>query len=533
MDTKKPSSPSVRARAPSVVPVHDALLDNDAWTRAIVETAVDGIITIDEGGLIEYFNPAAERMFGYKAAEVHGKNIKLLMPSPDREAHDRYIADYRKTGKAKIIGIGREVTGRRKDGSTFPMHLAVSEVTLGGRRIFTGIIHDITAQRKAQQEKDRLLTDLNKRNIELTCLYRMGESTRSRELMADIFNDVVRLIRPAFSQPEATCARVTFDGEVYVDSDFRTTEHRISADIIASGRKRGEVEVFFRGERPTLEIGPFLEEERDLIDAVARGIGETVERREAEAKVIQASKLASIGELAAGVGHEINNPVNAIMNCADLLVKNLDEAPKNRQLAQLIRSEADRIANIVSNLLTFSRQDREHHSPARLCDIVEGVLSLTSKKIAKSHISLLVDVPETLPKVKCRSEQIQQVLMNLIINAMHALDERYPGMDPDKLLAISAHQIGDDGRPFLRLTIEDHGSGIAPSNLERIFDPFFTTKGRDKGTGLGLSVSDGIVKDHGGSILVESEVGRFARFHVDLPLDNGWALKSEAMTPGV
>jgi signal transduction histidine kinase len=256
-------------------------------------------------------------------------------------------------------------------------------------------------------------------------------------------------------------------------------------------------------------------------------LGVTIERRDAETKVLQASKLASIGELAAGVGHEINNPVNGIINCADILLETLEGGSKNHQFAELVRSEADRIAKIVRNLLTFSRQDRERHSPARLCDVVEAVLSLSRKKIAKSHVELTVNVPEDLPKLKCRSEQLQQVFMNLIINALHSLDDKYPQDNAKKKLNIIGRRIEFDGEPWIRLTIEDFGGGISPVHMERLFDPFFTTKGRDRGTGLGLSVSDGIVKDHGGHISVDSELGQYARFHVDMPLDNGWQIEDD------
>lgn len=501
-------------------PVLEVLQERDAWTRAIVETAVDGIITINGYGIIEYFNPAAERLFGYKAEEVLGKNVSLLMPSPYSENHDRYLTGYRETGATKIIGIGREVVAKRKDGTIFPIELSVSEVRMGERRVFTGIVHDITRRKRAQEELDRLVRDLNKRNIEITCLYRVNESIRSREILSDIFRDVAQLVCPACLYPEVTRARVAFDGEVFVSAPFVETQWQIATDIVVAGRARGKVEVFYLEERPTLDEGPFLKGERDLIEAIASALGETVERREAEAKVIQASKLASIGELAAGVGHEINNPVNGIMNCADILIESFEKGSKNCQFAELIRSEAERIAKIVLNLLTFSRQDKDKHSPARLCDIVETVLSLSRKKIARSHVDLCVDVPEDLPRLRCRSEQLQQVVMNLLINALHALDERYPDSHPDKILAITAKPIEYKNRPFLRLTIEDHGCGIAPAHMERLFDPFFTTKGRDKGTGLGLSVSDAIVKDHGGAISVESEQDKFSEFHVDLPLDN-------------
>src|SRR5215469_11701147 len=128
-----------------------ALDDSEERLRAIMETAVEGIITIDERGLIEAMNPAAVRMFGYTPGEIIGKNVSVLMPSPYREQHDGYIDNYLRTGEARIIGIGREVSGRRKDGTIFPMDLSVSEVSLSGRRLFTGFVRDITERKEAEK----------------------------------------------------------------------------------------------------------------------------------------------------------------------------------------------------------------------------------------------------------------------------------------------------------------------------------------------------------------------------------------------
>ena len=128
-----------------------ALRDSEARHRAILETTVDGIITIDDRGIIESVNPATVRLFGYAAAEMIGSNVKMLMPSPDHERHDSYLANYLRTGERKIIGIGREVVGRRKDGTTFPMDLSISEVTVGGRRMFTGLVHDVTQRKQAEE----------------------------------------------------------------------------------------------------------------------------------------------------------------------------------------------------------------------------------------------------------------------------------------------------------------------------------------------------------------------------------------------
>lgn len=492
--------------------------ENQLWTWAVVESAVDGIVTINEHGIMEYANPAALRMFGYEHGEVLGKNVSLLMPSPYREEHDAYLANYLRTGVKKIIGIGREVQARRKDGSVFPVQLAVSEVKIGERRIFTGIIHDISELKRSQNEKDQLLKELNRRNRQVSCLYSVAEAARAGALDDTMFRRAVDSIQSAIAQPFVSGTRLTFDGKRMDSLSCQETPWKLAADISAQGRKRGNIEVFLLEQPPGTEERRILKEKQALIEAVAQVIGDMVERKEAEAKVFQASKLASIGELAAGVGHEINNPVNSILNCADILISQSEAGSKARQFGEMIHSEAERIAAIVHNLLAFSRQDKDEFSAARLYDIVEGVLNLCRKKLDKSHIDLRVNVPQDLPRLNCRSEQLQQVIMNLIINAMHSLDERYPAAHPDKILAVDAREIHQENGPYIRLTVEDHGMGIRPEHIDRIFDPFFTTKGRDKGTGLGLSISDSIVKDHGGTLTVHSTVGDRTAFYVDLPI---------------
>lgn len=504
--------------------------EEGSWLFGAIETAVDAIVTINGDGLIAYTNPAAQRLFGWSAGEMRGQNVSMLMPEPFRSAHDGYLAHYLETGQRRIIGIGREVRGVRSDGSEFPLHLSVSEVNIGGKPIFTGILRDITHEQREAEEKDRLLRELREQNKKNACLYSAGEVLSRGESEAEVFPELARLIAPACYDPDQVRGRIVFDGESFSGGDFQPSPRVIAAAIHVAGRERGRVEAHLLDTNPSPEARAFEEADHNLLRAIAARLGERLERRQAEAQVIQASKLAAIGELAAGVSHEINNPINGIINCADIILKHPDLDPNVRRFAELLRSEADRIAAIVRNLLTFSRQEKERHSLARLCDIVESTLSLTRKRIAKSHIALQTNIPDDLPKLKCRSEQLQQVLMNLIINAVHALDERFPGPDPMKTLEISARALDEGGATWLRLTVADQGKGIAPEHRDRLFDPFFTTKGRDKGTGLGLSVSDGIVKAHGGLIRVESEPMRYARFHVDLPLNEAWDLEQAART---
>jgi PAS domain S-box-containing protein len=245
-----------------------------------------------------------------------------------------------------------------------------------------------------------------------------------------------------------------------------------------------------------------------------------------EAQLRQQQKLESIGTLAGGVAHEINNPINGIMNYAQLIQDRLSVGSPLAEYTGEILNETHRVATIVRNLLTFARDEKHSHSPARLTDIVEGTMSLIRTIMRHDQITLTVAVAEDLPCIKCRSQQIQQVLMNLMTNARDALNERYPGHDPDKILDVSARAHEKGGRQWIRVTVEDHGTGITPAVRERMFDPFFTTKPRDKGTGLGMAISHGIVKEHHGELVVESEPGSFTRVHLFLPVDSDWELQT-------
>ncbi len=273
----------------------------------------------------------------------------------------------------------------------------------------------------------------------------------------------------------------------------------------------------------------FTLESIELLESIAAHIGAGLMRRRAEderehyrMQLIQSQKLESIGVLASGVAHEINNPIMGIMGYAQLIQDRWGAGDAElREFAAEIGKETDRVATIVKNLLSFARQDKETQCcPTRAHAIVEATLSLIRVVLRHDQIALEVNVPADLPAPICNSQQIQQVLMNLLTNARDALNQRYPGADADKLIRISAEftRRNAEGLPRFRLTVEDHGAGIPEAVRARIFEPFFTTKPREKGTGLGLSISHGIVKEHGGELSVESEEGQWTRFHVDLPV---------------
>jgi two-component system sensor kinase FixL len=334
--------------------------------QVIVDTAIESIVTIDSAGLIETVNGAAERLFGYSQAELLGRNVSMLMPEPFRSEHDAYLRRYLITGERRIIGIGREVTGLRKDGSEFPLHLAVGAASIGERRFFTAVLRDIS------QDKD------------------------------------------------------------------------------------------------------------------------------IQMKLAQTERLAAVGELAAGVAHEVNNPINTIINCAQLIADGDD--PKSN--CKIITEEGERIAEIVKDLLRFARDDRDRPQPTSLPEVVQRTLRLVGENWKRHGIALTVDVPNTLPLVQARPQQLQQVLLNLLINAKDAL---------------AASPVSNG----VQFCVTDNGPGIPAYLGQRIFEPFVTTKRARGGTGLGLSISKSIVEGYGGTIGVESTPGHGAKFCVWLPQSTG------------
>jgi len=236
------------------------------------------------------------------------------------------------------------------------------------------------------------------------------------------------------------------------------------------------------------------------------------------ARLEQQQRLESIGTLASGVAHEINNPINGIMNYAQLIMDAANESSDNVDFASEIIHETERISTIVKNLLQFSRNQKQEVSATNVHDIIESTLSLIRTVIRHDQIDLKVHIPDNMPKVLCISQQIQQVIMNLLTNSRDALNDKYKEYAENKILSLSCSVVQKDKTDWIRISIKDNGNGIPERIQEKIFNPFFTTKGRDKGTGLGLSLSYGIVKDHGGQLSFDTEAGVFTQFDLDLPI---------------
>ena len=361
----------------------------------------------------------------------------------------------------------------------------------------------------------RTQAELRERVKELTCLYGVAQLAEEEGVsLQRVLQGVADLLPAAWQYPEIAAARIRFDGMSCATSGFRSTRQTQKASIVIKGERRGAVELAYLRRRPAIDEGPFLAEERSLIDEVARQVAFIVERRQAEEEQIalqeqlqQADRLATIGQLAAGVAHELNEPLGGILGFAQLAAK-CPGVPEDafRDLKK-IEAASLHAREVIKKLLVFSRQVPAEVASLSLNELVAEALYFLEARCRKSGIVLVCDLDDSIPEIQGDPAQLRQVLVNLAVNSIQAMS------DGGTLTIRTA-----DGKDDVILSVRDDGHGMSPDVLEKIFLPFFTTKDINEGTGLGLAVVHGIVTAHNGTIAVKSEPGAGATFVVRLPV---------------
>jgi two-component system NtrC family sensor kinase len=355
---------------------------------------------------------------------------------------------------------------------------------------------------------------LHERVKELTCLYGIARIASEPDMLfEDKLMNIVTLLPPAWQYPARACARIIIDGQVFQTPHFHEATHRQSARICVRDKERGKVEVHYADALPFLPGDPFLEEEQSLINNIVGQIALMIEHKETQAikselqnQLIRADRLAAIGQLAAGVAHELNEPLNTILGFAQLVQKSQGMPEQALDDMEKITEASLHARKIIRELLIFARQAAPSRTQVALNRIVEDELNLFESLCSKSDVTLQRILDPDLPEIIADKSQILQVLSNLVVNALQAMP------DGGVLTLKTSFDPGN-----VSLAVEDTGIGIHEDIRDSIFVPFFTTKDVDQGTGLGLAVVHGIVTSHGGEINVESSPGKGTRFLITMP----------------
>ncbi|MGD0355281.1 MAG: PAS domain S-box protein [Dehalococcoidia bacterium] len=491
----------------------------------LLDLAVDSIYVIDAAGHIVFANEASWRTLGYGEIEFLGMNITKIVDPKSRPVMAERIKKVFQDGE-----ITYESVHYRKDGSMVPVEVHGRLAVVDGKKLISCIARDMTERKlteevlKRSEERFRtLLEDMDNGYFEL--------DKKSHYIFV---NDAMCKI---LGRSRSDIVAKHFGSFVdQSDEKFVENSRAIMGEAIRTGMTlSGLFGTIVKGDGSRRIIGVSVSPLRDATGNITgiRGITRDItDRMKMEQQLLMAGKLASIGELAAGVAHEINNPLTAIMGYAQLLAAR-DDIPEPIKLdLDKIFNQSQRAARIVQNLLTFARSYALEKEIIDINDLILKSLELRSYEHKVGNIEIVVDLQPGLPGISADENQIQQVLLNIIINAEHAISSK----KREGKIKVTTGLEGS----MVKITLADDGPGIPREMLERLFDPFFTTKEVGQGTGLGLSVCHGIVTKHGGCIYADSVEGQGAVFTVELPAsregktkDPGEPIKSEKDAPNV
>ncbi len=496
-------------------------LDDQARLQAIIDTAIDGIITIDQRGIIETVNPAAARIFGYRPEEIIGKNIKILMPEPDQSRHDGYMENYHRTGVGQIIGKGREVVGLRKDGSVFPFLLSISEVKLQDKVIYTGIVHDISQQKKAEQAQRE---SENKINSIIQAAVDGIITIDTRGIIEMVNPSAARLF--GYSEEELIGQNIGLlmpepdhsRHDQYMENYHRTGHRKIiGIGREVSGRKKdGSVFPLY------LSISEVQLTDRKVYTGFIHDITHqkvSEERLRRYAAELERSNR-ELQDFAYVSSHDLQEPLRKIQAFGDRLKtkeqNNLSDQGKD--YIDRMLNAAVRMQNLINDLLTFSRVTTKSKpfEKVDLNEVLNGVLSDLEITIEKT--GTVID-RSPLPTIEAEPTQMRQLFQNLISNAIKFRKE-----DVTPVVRISArhvqrkaHLTSTPGDVHVEIEVEDNGIGFDEKYLDRIFNIFQRLEGQKyEGSGIGLAICRKIAIRHGGDITARSQPGVGTRFIITL-----------------
>ncbi|HET7811306.1 MAG TPA: PAS domain S-box protein [Steroidobacteraceae bacterium] len=495
---------------------------------ALLEATLDAVVIMDDRGRIIAFNPSAEEMFGYRAADALGRNVSMLMTSPDRAGHDDHLRRYLAGGEARILGKGRDVRVRHRDGSEFSVFLSVGRIPNTDPPQFVGYLHDTSLRRKAlatlerERQLNRLYLDLAQVMLVATDRTGIVQLVNQRAIRVLKLGDGDLMgrnwIDSCVAPEDRPLARNAFRALL-----MSASEEPLTCDYHVRASDGEDRFITWRGVA--------LRDADDLATGALLSGEDVTDQRRAESEAHRAlermnsvARLATMGEMAAGISHELNQPLAAIANyaqaCARLLRLPAPDMPEISGALEQVSAQALRAGEIIRRIRSLVRNEDVRRESRDINELIREVHALLASDARVHDGRLELDLAPALPRVTVDGVQIQQVLMNLVHNAFEAETgelgrgvrgrEAHNGAGFEVRIATRPTAGGD-----VEVSVSDLGPGLAGDAEQRIFEPFFTTK--PTGTGLGLAISRSIIKAHDARLGYRANQPRGACFFFVLP----------------
>ena len=467
--------------------------------ESFIESAMDAVVTIDSDQRILLFNRAAQQMFHCSAREALGQSLDKFIPERFRPGHGHHVETFGLSGATtRKMGQLGTVLGVRAGGEEFPIEAAISHFTVEGDTYYTVVLRDITERKHAEQ----LLQQSEARYRRLVEVSPFAIFIHRGERI--VFTNHQGLALLGASKDEDVTGRSLLD--FVHPGDMDQVKHRIHRIVNKGEQVLPAEERFIRldGTEVDVEVvaARFVDEEGVGVEVFLRDV---TERKSLEEQLKKAERLAELGTLASGMAHEIGTPMNVILGRAEYLMDRVRDETVKKGL-QTIVAQVERITRVMNQLLAFARRKPPERELFALREVIETSLEMFHERLAKSRVEVETQIDDSCSKVRADRDQMSQVLINLIMNAIHAMPE-------GGILRIGL----SSEEELVKLTVADSGQGIPGDVVEKIFEPFFTTKEFGKGTGLGLTVVKGIIEEHQGAITVDSEEGKGTTFSILLP----------------
>ncbi len=521
---------------------------SEAFLRAITENSPDFIFVLDRNGTVLRVNRTHS---GHKEEDVVGHDVRRFVPREHLEAFDSALALALETGKVQTVETTIPLPGGERH---FLNRLKlVSELTDDGAVVLFAT--DISNRKRAEEERKILLDDMEERVKEVTCLYEVANSIHQRNTLEEIFLDVAGLIPPGWHHPDIARGKITFEDREYVVEPFEETEWKQASEIIVHGQPCGTVEVYYLEECRELDEGPFMKEERRLINALAQSLGEAVERKRAEEQLEQYNvalesqrqameELYTVAETAtqakseflANMSHEIRTPMTAILGFADVLLgeEDLDNAPSQRvEALQTIQRNGQHLLHLINGILDLSKIEAGKLEIERIncspVNVLADVASLMRVRARARNVSLDIEYATAIPEqIQSDPTHLRQILINLVGNAIK--------FTKTGSVQLVARLVQSTTKPAcLQFDVIDTGIGMTEEQCAKLFQPFMqadsSTTRKFGGTGLGLTISKQLAEMLGGDVTVTSTPGKGSTFSVTIetgPLEGVRMLDSPA-----